>query len=433
MERTNLINICKEWGYFYKGGIHDRVDLFKDKNILDVGMGQGPHSIFYIENGAKSYTGVDPDMELNGNNTVRNHNYNNLREKFPYSPNEIMSLFNNIHLYPCILEKLDDTHLEKYDLIIMTMVTEHLNDLPSVINACYKFLKKDGIIWSSHANYYYWNGHHELPRKLSEYDSNNLEHNKYVNWKHLYPNNPVYYQPNLNRIKINDLKYIFEKYFEISWDPDLHNDLISLIPENIKKDFPDLTIEDLISHHPVVIGKKRESILNTDLNKIEFYHPINNIEKKISNLIIYDDLICPIYPNNKYNIIYQKNLLKNIKFKNNELICELIDKKDISQQLFNSFGIHFRLYNINLKDQTKYKLSFKMKSLNEHTISKKPKIFTGIKWITSDIGLKKEYQLFEFIEEFKFSGASKYRVGIENICFNDNFIIKTICFTPLNI
>ena len=99
------------------------------------------------------------------------------------------------------------------------------------------------------------------------------------------------------------------------------------------------------------------------------------------------------------NIIYQKNLLKNIKFKNNELICELIDKKDISQQLFNSFGIHFRLYNINLKDQTKYKLSFKMKSLNEHTISKKPKIFTGIKWITSDIGLKKEYQLFEFIEE----------------------------------
>ena len=206
MIKEDLIQKCKEWGYFYKGGIHDRNDLFYNKTILDVGMGQGPHSVYYIVNGAKSYTGVDPDMDLNGNNTVRNHTHNSQRAKFPYSPNDIMDLYSNITLYPCILEDLADSHLEKYDLIIMTMVTEHLNNNPIVIELCYKFLKTGGIIWSSHANYYFWNGHHELPRTIEEYDKNNIEHNKCIDWKHLYPEHYVYYQPNLNRIKMNDLK-----------------------------------------------------------------------------------------------------------------------------------------------------------------------------------------------------------------------------------
>lgn len=95
MNKDELIKLCKDWGYLYEGGIHDRIDLFKDKNILDVGMGQGPHSVYYIVNGAKSYTGVDPDMNLDGNNTVRNHTHHN-------SPKEIMSVFDNIKLYPCI-------------------------------------------------------------------------------------------------------------------------------------------------------------------------------------------------------------------------------------------------------------------------------------------------------------------------------------------
>ena len=174
MDKHLLISNCKNWGYFYEGGIHDRKDLFKDKNVLDVGMGQGPHSVFYIENGAKSYTGVDPDMDLNGNGTVRNHTHNDLREKFPFSPNDIMQLYPNIKLHNCLLEELNDDLLEKYDLIIMTMVTEHLQDSPTVIKQCHKFLQKNGIIWSSHANYYFWDGHHELPRYSQFTSSNNF-------------------------------------------------------------------------------------------------------------------------------------------------------------------------------------------------------------------------------------------------------------------
>ena len=220
-------------------------------------MGQGPHSVFYIENGAKSYTGVVPDMDLNGNGTVRNHTHNDLREKFPFSPNNIMQLYPNIKLHNCLLEELnDDEQLEKYDLIIMTMVTEHLQDNPTVIKQCHKFLQKNGIIWSSHANYYFWDGHHEIPR-YSQFNSSN-NNDKFTNWKHLYPDSPVYYQRNLNRIKLKDLNNIFEKYFEVECDLNLANPLISIIPENIKNDFPDLSTEDLISQHPIYIGKKEK-------------------------------------------------------------------------------------------------------------------------------------------------------------------------------
>ena len=69
-----------------------------------------------------------------------------------------------------------------------------------------------------------------------------------------------------------------------------------------------------------------------------------------------------------------------------------------------------------------------MKSINNNTVGKKPKIYTGIKWITSDIGLINDYQLYEFTELFKFSGPSKYRLGVENICFDDSFCIKNIFF-----
>jgi hypothetical protein len=55
-------------------------------------------------------------MDLEGNNTVRNHTHNSLRELFPFSPTEITSILNNVYLYPYILEELDD-------LIVMTMVT----------------------------------------------------------------------------------------------------------------------------------------------------------------------------------------------------------------------------------------------------------------------------------------------------------------------
>lgn len=425
--KDSLILNCKNWGYFYNGGIHSRNDLFRGKDILDVGMGQGPHSVFYLENGAKSYTGVDPDMDLNGNGTVRNHKHNSLREKFPFSPNDIMNIYPNCRLYDCLLENLSDEHLNKYDLVIMTMVTEHLQNNPTVISQCYRFLKKGGIIWSSHANYYFWDGHHELPR-YPQFNSINKFSTKFTNWKHLYPDSPVYYQSNLNRIKLKDLQKIFEKYFVLECDLDLVKSLIPYIPEQLKIDFPELSDEDLISHHPIFIGKKRETILDINIDNIKYYHPITNIEKNIINLFIENDLCDTHYPNNKWDIIYQKHLFKMLKYESSELLCKTIEKTDININQFKSCGLHFRLYGFNLVDNMKYKLQFEIKSLHNNTNNKKVKIYTGIKWVTTNIKLSSEYQIVEVICPFKFSGSSKYRIGIENLNFNDSFSIQKILF-----
>jgi len=451
MDKQFLISTCKEWGYFKASkegetsgnGIHDRKDLFVGKNILDVGMGQGPHSVFYIENGAKSYTGVDPDMDLEGNGTVRNHNRFDryVREKFPFSPNDIMKLYPNIKLYDCILEELNyNDHLEKYDLIVMTMVTEHLQDNPTVLKYCSKFLKKNGIIWSSHANYYFWDGHHEYPRCYQyDFSSDTIKKStnwvcsypicKFTNWNHLYPDCPIYYVSSLNRIKLKDLQIIFEKYFEVECDLDLHTELISVIPENIKNDFPELSTEDLIAGHPIFIGKKRENILDINLDNIEYHHPISNIEKNITNLFIENILKDTNYPNNKWDTIYQKQLFKTLKYQNDELLCETIDKKEINVKQFNSCGINLKLYEINLIDNNNYKLKFEIKSLHSNTNNKKVKIYTGIKWEVVNIPLNQEYQIIEFIQPFKFSGKSKFRIGIEDLSFNDSFSIKNISFT----
>ena len=70
-----------------------------------------------------------------------------------------------------------------------------------------------------------------------------------------------------------------------------------------------------------------------------------------------------------------------------------------------------------------------MKANNEKTIDKKPKIYTGIRWIISDKQLTNEYQVFEFISTFKFTGSSKYRVGLDKADFKDSLSIRNIVMT----
>ena len=432
-DRDRLIECCRDWGYFYTGGIHDRKDLFVGKDVLDVGMGQGPHSVFYRVHGARSYTGVDPDMDLDGNGTVRDHTRSHdrgetLRKRFPFSPKEIASIMGNVKYHPCILEELDDSYVGKFDLVVMTMVTEHLQNNPAVISACHRYLKPGGMIWSSHANYYFWNGHHETPRALAEYDKENPQHNKCVGWKHLYPEHFVYYYPNLNRIRIDCLRKVLDKYFEVEWEKDLREEFIPLIPENIRNDFPELSTEDLISHHPIAVGKRRDRVLDTDLTKLEYYHPMSSREKDIRNLVVIADLACPSYPNNKGNTIYRKELFSSVTYKNGELECVLTSDEDIPAKKFGSLGIHFRLYDLGLNDHDTYKFSFEMRASSESTCGKSPKVYTGVTWLAGDEPLSGDYRTYEFVAPFKFSGSSKHRLGLAGAGPLDAFAIRKISF-----
>ncbi len=104
-----LRKAVEEWGYF-SDAIKNQPYLWKGKNILDIGMGGGPHSIGFVERGARSYTGVDP---LVGTDHVRDFRSNKNPEipnyhAFPYSTDDIMNIHPNVFLYSGLLEERID-------------------------------------------------------------------------------------------------------------------------------------------------------------------------------------------------------------------------------------------------------------------------------------------------------------------------------------
>ncbi len=55
--KDEIITEAKKWKY--ENEFMDKIrHLYKDKILLDVGMGAGPYSVLYIEKGCKEYTGI---------------------------------------------------------------------------------------------------------------------------------------------------------------------------------------------------------------------------------------------------------------------------------------------------------------------------------------------------------------------------------------
>ena len=109
MNNLNQKDIIKEatiWGYNqnYKKKYHH---IFKNKILLDVGMGAGPHSVIYANMGVQKYIGVDPLINTGLVRDFRAKAGEPLEKryhKFPYSCDKIMETFPNIKLIPSILE-----------------------------------------------------------------------------------------------------------------------------------------------------------------------------------------------------------------------------------------------------------------------------------------------------------------------------------------
>jgi SAM-dependent methyltransferase len=132
---------------------------------------------------------------------------------------------------------------KKFDLAILHNVTEHLHNLDQVFDGIKNRLKKNGKILFNHHNYYCWNGHHQMPKKIYDINLSDKNQLKYIDWNHLNfaktSNDKL--AKKLNKITINQLLVMTEKYFEIEiWD-----EIISRPKEGIDR----LTDEILKKHH----------------------------------------------------------------------------------------------------------------------------------------------------------------------------------------
>ena len=268
-KQKEIIENCNAWGY--KGGdiIHRMPGHWEGKNVLDIGMGGGPHCVPFATKGAKRYIGVDP---LVGSDHVANFSTGNYGV-FPHTPEEIMSAFPNITLLSGYLEDFSEEVSEMdVDFVMLSVVTEHLMDPLSVFKAAFESSKPGSMIWVSHANFYSWTGHHQNPRRVEDWDKNNPEHNEYTNWKHLDPQHKIWKNEGYNRIRLDDLRDIIDKYFEIE---DWHVQVMARknLTKEIRMKWKKFTLEELLGNMIYIRGVRREKPLKTNFEDREFFLP----------------------------------------------------------------------------------------------------------------------------------------------------------------
>ncbi|MCH5377065.1 MAG: class I SAM-dependent methyltransferase [Planctomycetes bacterium] len=188
-------------------------DYVRQRDVLDVGCGDGLHGIGFILVGANSYTGVDPWMDLDLDQVKNSAKVD--RFAFGWGPREIMAKMPRIRLFNQSLEAMDPK--DQYDIAILHNVTEHLIDLKRVFAEIPSHLKPEGELLYNHHNFYSWNGHHRAPKTVAELNPDDEEQRVMADWAHLDFDPPPGHAFNrkLNRIRIPDLEAVTARYFDI--------------------------------------------------------------------------------------------------------------------------------------------------------------------------------------------------------------------------
>ncbi|MEM9320657.1 MAG: class I SAM-dependent methyltransferase [Pseudomonadota bacterium] len=186
----------------------------RGRSVLDVGCGPGLHGFGYLAAGAASYLGLDPIVDPN-RDRVKNLTAKSAKMAFGWTPAELGHMIEPWEVRPTAIEDLPEERL--YEVAVMHNVTEHLQDIESVFKAIALRLKPGGTLLYNHHNFYSWNGHHLPPKVVSAIDATDPSQAEMLDWGHVeYAPAPEHYiARGLNRIRLDDLIALTERYFEI--------------------------------------------------------------------------------------------------------------------------------------------------------------------------------------------------------------------------
>lgn len=216
------------------------------KDVLDVGCGTGLHALGYVVAGVNSYTGLDPKINLVSDigKNLRNRQW----EHFGWTPLDIMRKVPHVRFIPGTFETIAPE--VTFDIVVLHNVTEHLHNLEDVFKGIVKRLRPDGRILYNHHNFFCWNGHHKMPKSLTDIDLENPTHRKYIDWGHVAfaESHTDELSKKLNKIRMDDLRRLTEKYYsveiwrEIPSNPEqgclrFTNEILEKYPEYEKREF----------------------------------------------------------------------------------------------------------------------------------------------------------------------------------------------------
>jgi hypothetical protein len=213
--------------------------------------------------GATAYTGLDPAMELDSSRAKNKR----LREwaDMGVTPREITDALPAIRLYQSSSE--GTTFDEPFDTITLHNVTEHLLQLEEVFSGLARHCTPTTDLVFHHHNFYCWNGHHLPPNQPQQLDADNPRHQLVYDWRHIdaLPHLPDdhYMRTNLNRVRLDQLRELTERYFTVSrWDeiPSSEATLERLTPEvleRVRGVIPDLTERELSVNAVFAVARRR--------------------------------------------------------------------------------------------------------------------------------------------------------------------------------
>ncbi|RXF73248.1 class I SAM-dependent methyltransferase [Hansschlegelia zhihuaiae] len=227
------------------------------KRVLDFGCGVTLYGAVFRALGATAYVGIDPRVDM------RKKSYRSRLYKGSYqadvSLTDVCRVIPRCDYYP----SSESAFLGLFDVAVLHSVTQHLLDIEAAFREVSSLLGPGGQIWFLHDNFYAWAGHHMAPHSVKALDPDNADHAIYSDWRHVTykPDDDHPFVTNLNRIRIDQLRSITDKYFIIEEWNEIEDgaDVRSRLTDSIVFGLPEYTRRDLLVRHVKCLAKVRPS------------------------------------------------------------------------------------------------------------------------------------------------------------------------------
>jgi SAM-dependent methyltransferase len=233
----------------------------RGQDVLDVGCGQNLQAIGFRAAGARSYTGLDPTLNLDSTLLKDSRKRWSRRTETGISPRQLMASSPRLRFAVATIAEFAAEKPGQFDVIVMHNVTEHLMAIEEEFPRFAALLRPGGRMVFRHPNFYCWHGHHLRPRTVDEIVPGDEEQSAVVDWAHVRrdPERHAWIDRTQNRIQLDALRALVAQHFTIEkWEETespREQGIERLTPEILTR-YPEFTRRDLAVKCAFIVARK---------------------------------------------------------------------------------------------------------------------------------------------------------------------------------